>query len=205
MGELAPSRRAEALPRLVVLDRDGTLIEETDYLVDPAAVRLLPGASHAVARLNRAGVHVALATNQSAIARGWLTEEGLARVHTHLAQLLARDGAHVDLWRHCGHHPDHSPPDAHAEARRKPAPGMVLEALAHFRVRPDEALVIGDSDRDLEAGERAGVRGVLVMTGKGAEELPRARARLGRDPHVAPDLAAAVAALFRRDNATGAG
>ncbi len=183
MGDFAPSRPGSALPRLVVLDRDGTLIEETDYLVDPAAVRLLPGAAHAVARLNRAGVHVAIATNQSAIARGWLSEEGLERVHRHLAALLEREGAHVDLWRHCGHHP----------------------ALAHFHVPPEAALVIGDSDRDLEAGERAGVHAVLVLTGKGADELPRARARLRREPDVAPDLAAAVAALFRRDNATGAG
>jgi D-glycero-D-manno-heptose 1,7-bisphosphate phosphatase len=188
-----------------VLDRDGTLIEETDYLVDPAAVRLLPGAAEAVARLNRAGVHVAIATNQSAIARGWLDEAGLARVHAHLAALLAREGARIDLWRHCGHHPEHSPPDAHEEARRKPAPGMVLEALAHFRVPPEAALVIGDSDRDLEAGERAGVRGVLVLTGKGVDELPRARARLGREPTVVADLAAAVAALFRPGSATGAG
>jgi phosphoglycolate phosphatase-like HAD superfamily hydrolase len=72
-------------------------------------------------------------------------------------------------------------------------------------VPPEAALVIGDSDRDLEAGERAGVHAVLVLTGKGADELPRARARLRREPDVAPDLAAAVAALFRRDNATGAG
>jgi D-glycero-D-manno-heptose 1,7-bisphosphate phosphatase len=205
VGDFAPSRPGSALPRLVVLDRDGTLIEETDYLVDPAAVRLLPGAAHAVARLNRAGVHVAIATNQSAIARGWLTEEGLERVHRHLAALLEREGAHVDLWRHCGHHPDHSPSNAREEARRKPAPGMLLEALAHFHVPPEAALVIGDSDRDLEAGERAGVHAVLVLTGKGADELPRARARLRREPDVAPDLAAAVAALFRRDNATGAG
>jgi len=205
VGDSAPSQHESALPRLVVLDRDGTLIEETDYLVDPAAVRLLPGAARAVARLNRAGVYVAIATNQSAIARGWLTEEGLARVHAHLAALLEREGAHVDLWLHCGHHPEYSPPNPREDERRKPAPGMLLEALAHFRVAPEAALVIGDSDRDLEAGQRAGVRGVLVLTGKGADELPRARARLGNDPDVAVDLAAAVATLFRPGSATGAG
>jgi len=190
----------QALPsrlELVLLDRDGTLIEETDYLVDPARVALVPGAAAAVARLNRSGVRVAIVTNQSAIARGLLTEAGLARVHTHLAGLLAREGARVDLWLHCGYHPDHAPADPREELRRKPNPGMVLEALAHFGVAPEHAAAIGDSDRDLVAAERAGVAAILVDTGKGAEELAKARARLGREPHRASDLAAAVELLER--------
>jgi D-glycero-D-manno-heptose 1,7-bisphosphate phosphatase len=187
-----PSRLA-----LVLLDRDGTLIEETDYLVDPARVVLVPGAAAAVARLNRAGVHVAIVTNQSAIARGLLTEAGLARVHEHLAALLAREGARIDLWLHCGHHPDHAPADPREERRRKPNPGMLLEALAHFGVPPEHAAAVGDSDRDLEAAERAGLAAILVDTGKGAEELAKARARLGTEPLRARDLAAAVAQLER--------
>lgn len=192
--------RAGAL-RAALLDRDGTLLDETGYLTDPARVRLLPGAARAVARLNAAGVQVAVTTNQSALARGMLTEDGLARIHARLAAALARENAHVDLWLHAGWHPDFAAPDEREERRRKPGPGMLQEALSAFGVRPENAVTVGDSDRDLVAGERAGLRAILVRTGKGADELARARARLGREPECYDDLDAAVDALLGRTGA----
>lgn len=179
-----------------LLDRDGTILDETGYLTDPARVRLLPGAAEAVARLNAAGVRVAVTTNQSALARGLLTEGVLAAIHARIDAALAEVGARVDLWLFAGWHPDFLPPDPLEAARRKPGPGMLLEALERFGLAPERAVTIGDSDRDLEAGEAAGVRAVLVRTGKGADELVKARARLGREPETYDDLGAAVDALL---------
>lgn len=188
--------QAGAPPSIALLDRDGTILDETGYLTDAQRVRLLPGAAAAVARLNAAGVPVAVTTNQSAIARGMLTVEGLARIHARIDTLLAEEGARVDLWLFAGYHPDFLPPDPHEAARRKPGPGMLLEALEHFDAAPSRAVTIGDSDRDLAAGEAAGVRALLVRTGKGADELETSRARLGREPEVFEDLGAAVDALL---------
>ncbi|MEZ5977146.1 MAG: HAD-IIIA family hydrolase [Planctomycetota bacterium] len=183
-------------PRLLLLDRDGTILDETGYLVDPARVRLLPGAAAAIARANRAGIPVAVVTNQSAIARGMLDEEGLARIHARIDALLAEEGARVDLWLHAAHHPDHSPPDERELHRRKPGPGMLEEALRHFGVEPSDAVTIGDSDRDLRAGDRARVPSILVLTGKGRAEREKSRERLGREPRTAWDLASAIAVLL---------
>ncbi|QDU84934.1 D-glycero-beta-D-manno-heptose-1,7-bisphosphate 7-phosphatase [Planctomycetes bacterium Pla163] len=178
--------------KLALLDRDGTILDETGYLVDPKRVVLLPGAARAVARLNAAGVPVAVVTNQSAIARGMLDEAGLERIHSRLADELAHEEAHVDLWLFAPYHPDHCEPDPKEAERRKPGAGMLREALEHFGVAAGDAVTIGDSDRDLVAGERAGVASLLVLTGKGASELERAQARLGHDPACARDLAEAV-------------
>lgn len=179
-----------------LLDRDGTILDETGYLTDPERVRLLPGAARAVARLNAAGVRVAVTTNQSAIARGMLTEAGLTAIHDRLAAELAREDAHVDLWLHAGWHPDFAAPDEREARRRKPGPGMLEEALAVFDVDAARAVTVGDSDRDLVAGEAAGLRSILVRTGKGREQLAITRARLGREPECYDDLAAAVDALL---------
>jgi D-glycero-D-manno-heptose 1,7-bisphosphate phosphatase len=193
--EPATDGRLAALPerlRLALLDRDGTILDETGYLVDPERVVLLPGAARAVARLNAAGVPVAVVTNQSAIARGMLDVPGLERIHARLAAELAKEGAHVDLWLFAAYHPDHCDPDPHEAERRKPGAGMLREALAHFGVEAGDAVTIGDSDRDLAAGERAGVASLLVLTGKGSSERERARTRLGREPACVRDLAQAV-------------
>lgn len=178
--------------RLALLDRDGTILDETGYLTDPKRVVLLPGAARAVARLNTAGIRVAVVTNQSAIARGMLDVAGLERIHATLAAELAKERAHVDLWLFAPYHPDHCEPDPHEAERRKPGAGMLREALAHFGVEASAAVTIGDSDRDLAAGERAAVASILVLTGKGEGELERARARTGAEPRCARDLAEAV-------------
>jgi D-glycero-D-manno-heptose 1,7-bisphosphate phosphatase len=199
----AGSRLPEAprRPAAVLLDRDGTLITETGYLTDPAGFDFVPGAPEAVARLNAAGIPVALVTNQSAIARGWLTPEGLEAIHAELARRLAERGARLDRVSYCPHHPDQGPdgrpgPFTAACECRKPAPGQLVEAARAFGVDPAACVTIGDSDRDLEAGERCGAAAVLVLTGKGRDQLARARTRLGREPVVAEDLAAAVERLL---------
>ncbi|WP_419192427.1 D-glycero-alpha-D-manno-heptose-1,7-bisphosphate 7-phosphatase [Engelhardtia mirabilis] len=184
-------------PSAVFLDRDGTLITETGYLTDPEGWQFVPGAPAAVARLNRAGVPVALVTNQSAIARGMLDESGLAAIHGRISEGLAAEGAHLDEILYCPFHPDHEVERFGAFASwRKPLPGMLLEAARRFSVDVATAATIGDSDRDLRAGEACGARAILVRTGKGEAEQRLARARLQGEPTVVADLAAAVDLLL---------
>ena len=92
--------------RAVFLDRDGTIIEDTGFVADPAEVRLLPGAASAIARLNRAGIPAIVVTNQSGIARGLLDEAGYSAVARRLDALLDAAGARLDADYHCPHHPD---------------------------------------------------------------------------------------------------
>lgn len=148
---------------LVLLDRDGVLNEDSDaYIKSPAELVMIPGSAEAVARLNSAGHHVAVVSNQSAVGRGMIDEAMLARIHDKLRTELARAKARLDLLLYA---PD--PPWAETR-RRKPGPGMLLEAMSHFRTSPENAIMIGDSLRDLEAAKTAGCRRVLVRTGSGA-------------------------------------
>src|SRR5262249_23364150 len=150
--------------RLVLLDRDGTLNENRPCFVGtPAELVLLPGAAAALARLNRAGLRVALVTNQAAVGRGLLSESALHEIHRQLAGTLAEAGAHLDLVLIA---PD--PPEA-AGPRRKPGPAMLLEAFAHFQVPASEAVMIGDDLTDIAAAVAAGWARVLVRSGKGTE------------------------------------
>jgi D-glycero-D-manno-heptose 1,7-bisphosphate phosphatase len=172
---------------LVMLDRDGVLNEErTDYVKSPGELVMIARSAEAVARLNAASHKVAVVSNQSAVGRGIINEAMLARIHDKLRGELARAGAKLDLLLYC---PD--PPWAES-GRRKPRPGMLLEALSHFRTRSENAIMIGDSLRDLEAAKSAGCRRILVRTGKGAETQGK-----GLPTHLLPigvynDLADAV-------------
>lgn len=186
----SPSASRRLAPDLWILDRDGTILTETGYLREGEPFELLPGAAAAIARLNRAGHPVAIATNQSAIARGWLSLGGLDRLHRQMDERLAREGARIDAWFACPHHPEVGEAPWRSPCTcRKPAGGLIEMALAHFRVRPEQAVVVGDSLRDLEAATAAGVPSVLVRTGKGAEQLEAAK---GIPLRVAADLAEVV-------------
>src|SRR5689334_18340998 len=101
-----PCTSAPAARRAVFLDRDGTLIEDARYIRDPAVVRLLPSVAAAVARLNAAGILAIVVTNQSGIARGFLTEAEYLAVKQRVDDLLAREGAHLDAHYFCPHLPE---------------------------------------------------------------------------------------------------
>ena len=184
----------------VFLDRDGTLLDELGYLGDPDELLLLPGAADGVRALADAGWAVVVLTNQSGIARGLFTESDLAAVHARLERELARAGARLDGILHCPHHPEHGPPELQRVcACRKPAPGLFTEAALRWSLDLEQSWSVGDSARDLEAGDRAGVAGgILVLTGKGRATLAelgpeeRARWRTARDlPEVARMLGSA--------------
>lgn len=175
--------------RLVLLDRDGVLNEDRDdYVKSVAELRVIPGAGAAVARLNRAGLRVVVVTNQSAVGRGIITADGLDAIHAALGDRLAADGGTWDAVLVAPDHPDR------ATDRRKPGPGMLLEAMQRFGIPPDATIFVGDQPTDAEAARRAGVAFLLVRTGKGARteaRLPAAAAAT-----VCDDLSAAVAVLL---------
>jgi len=159
----------------VFLDRDGTINEEVDYLSDPEQLVLLPGAAAAIRRWNEAGYLVVVVTNQSGIARGLLDEARLREIHDRLREMLRVEGAELDAFYHCPHHPDLGEPPLRARCDcRKPAPGMLLRAAEELGIDLARSWIVGDSLRDLEAGAAAGVRGILVETGK-ADRLPEGR------------------------------
>ena len=174
--------------RAVFFDRDGTLMEEVDYCSDPAKVKVFAGVPEALGELKRAGFLAIIVTNQSGIGRGLFTEAQFRAVED---QLLRQIGPQrIDASYFCADLP------TAATGRRKPAPGMILEAAAAFGIDLAESFTIGDKATDVECGRRAGTRTILVRTGYGAATE--------RDPafqtpdYVANDVPAAVAWLLKR-------
>lgn len=150
--------------KLVLLDRDGILNEDrADYVKNPGELVMIPGVGEAVAHLNNAGLKIAIVSNQSAVGRGIISMAMLEQINAKLLTELRRGGAKIDLFLMC---PD--APGQHSE-RRKPAPGMLREAMTHFRVQPHEAVMIGDQLTDLRAAKAAGCARFLVRSGKGAQ------------------------------------
>ena len=160
MEGVAVSRPAN---RAVFLDRDGTIVEDADYLTRLAQLRMLPGAAEALRRLREGGFLLLVVTNQSAIARGWLSEEGLHEIHRELNRRLEAEGAAVDGYYHCPHLPGGAVAEYARECTcRKPMPGLIERAAGDWDVDLARSYVVGDSERDVEAGRRAGCTTVLV-------------------------------------------
>jgi len=188
-------------PRALLLDRDGTLTVEGEWLTHPGQLQLVPGAAAALARLAAAGWKLVMVTNQSAIARGLITPAQLDTIHAELQAQLAREGAQLDAIYSCPHHPTEGIGEYRVECEcRKPKPGLVLRAAQELGLDLARSWMVGDAARDLEAGWAAGVRGILVATGKGAAEILRLRAQ-GREPQAfVPDLPAAVDWILAHGN-----
>jgi D-glycero-D-manno-heptose 1,7-bisphosphate phosphatase len=164
----------------VLFDRDGTLVVDVPYNGDPAKVRPVPGAAEALARLRRAGLPLAVVSNQSGIARGWLTVEQVDAVNRRVDELLGPFAAFLM----CPHGP------ADGCGCRKPRPGMVVDAAARLGVAPEACALVGDIGADVDAALAAGARPVLVPTSvTRGEEVAAA-------PEVAADLPAAVDVLL---------
>jgi D-glycero-D-manno-heptose 1,7-bisphosphate phosphatase len=156
--------------RCVFLDRDRTVIEDPGYLTEPDAVKLLPGVGLALKSLRQAGFKLVVVTNQSAIARGLLTEEGLDRVHQEMRRQLGDHGVQLDAIYYCPYHPEGTVElYAHDSQDRKPRPGMLLRAASEHNIDLPRSWMIGDSPRDMEAGQRAGCRTIRVRHAAGTE------------------------------------
>lgn len=152
----------------VFLDRDGTLNVEVDYLRTPEALVMIEGAAAAVRRLNDAGLITCVISNQSGVARGYLTEADLVPIHAKLRAELARAGASVNSVYYCPHHAAEGRPPYNIDCRcRKPKPGMLLDAAREFPIDLRRSFVVGDSVVDMQAGNAVGARTILVQTGYG--------------------------------------
>ena len=153
----------------VFLDRDGTLIEERNYLDRLEQIAPFPDAASALAQLAGAGFALVLVTNQAGVARGYFDEAFVQRAHEHLAALLARDGIVLDGYYYCPHHPEGTVAQYRRGCRcRKPGPGMVEDAARDLDLDVARSFVIGDKWIDVELAQNAGARGILVRTGYGA-------------------------------------
>jgi histidinol-phosphate phosphatase family protein len=172
---------------LVILDRDGTVIEERPYLHDPKQVRLLPNAAAGLRALCAAGMKLALVTNQSGVGRGFFGLDAVSRVNERVMALLAREGVTIDEVFVCPHAP------AEGCACRKPGTRMLETAARWLGADRSKTFVIGDKTCDIEMGRRAGATALLVRTGWGRETESRAEAR----PHyVAADLLEAARVIL---------
>ena len=168
--------------RAVFLDRDGTIMDDVGYPTSPDQIRILPGVPPALRRLRQAGFLLLVVTNQSALARGWLTEAQLEAIHLRLNETLGAEGAQIDAFYHCPHLPDGRIERYARDCEcRKPAPGLLLRAASDWGVELSRSYMVGDSPRDVEAGRRAGCHSILIGP-----------AAPGRGESHADDLAAAV-------------
>ena len=152
--------------KLVILDRDGVINEDSDaYIKSVAEWRPIPGSLEAIARLTRAGHRVFVASNQSAIGRGLMDFEALLAIHDHLQRACAELGGRIDGIEFAPEHPDH------ASDRRKPAPGMLRDIARRLQVSLDGVPFVGDSISDVEAARAAGATPILVRSGKGPRTI----------------------------------
>lgn len=160
-----------ALRRAVFLDRDGTINEEVGYLRKLEQLKLFPFSAEAIQILNRKGIPIIVVTNQSGVARGYFDEDFVYRLHDLIRDQLEAKGAHIDAFYYCPHHPtEGSDPYRRACTCRKPGTGMFLQASRDLHIDLSRSYMVGDMMKDVQAGKKAGTKGILVMTGYGADE-----------------------------------
>jgi D-glycero-D-manno-heptose 1,7-bisphosphate phosphatase len=181
--------------KLVILDRDGTINEDRDdFVKSPAEWVAVPGALEAIARLNHAGWHAVVATNQSGLARGLFDMASLNAIHARMNRELTAVGGRIDAVFFCPHGPDDG-------CRcRKPLPGLIEKIAERYGLDAGEMHVVGDSLRDLQAGAAAGCQTHLVRTGKSASLDASQLAALRHDvpnAHVHADLTAFAHAIIQ--------
>jgi D-glycero-D-manno-heptose 1,7-bisphosphate phosphatase len=157
------------MPVPIFVDRDGTLIDEVEFLHSWDQIHIIPGVPEALAAANRAGHPIIVATNQSGVARGFFTEAFVQETGAHLNTLFAPAGAHLDGYYYCPHHVEGKPPYNFDCPERKPKPGMLQRAANDMGLTLQGAYMIGDRVVDLQTGAELGVIPLLVRTGHGRE------------------------------------
>ncbi len=180
--------------RAVFLDKDGTLVEDVPYNVDPERIRLTPGAREGLRLLEGAGYRLIVISNQSGVARGYFREEALEAVEKRLIELLSAAGVVLSGFYYCPHHPAGSVPAYTMPCScRKPEAGMILRAAREHDIDLARSWLVGDILDDIQAGRTAGCRTVLLDNGHETEWVLTPQ----RQPdHRAPDLAAAAAVIL---------
>lgn len=182
----------------VFLDKDGTLIDDVPYNVEPKRMRFTPRAAEGLRALHASGYKLLVVTNQSGVARGYFREEALYGVECHLRDMMAQVGVPLHAFYYCPHHPDGLlRPYAVQCACRKPAPGLLLRAAEEHGLDLRRSWLVGDILHDIEAGRRAGSRTILLDNGNETEWL-LSRERL---PHwIVGNLAEAARVILSVDN-----
>lgn len=160
---------AKSLKRAVILDRDGTIIVEKNYLKHLKDIQLIKSSVDALKKLERAGFLLIVTTNQSGVARGYLTEKKLKAINDRIIKIFLKKGVKISAIYYCPH------PVGGGCGCRKPQTGMIEVARKHFGFDVKKSFCIGDKLTDIEFGHNAGMKSVLVLTGHGAEELKELR------------------------------
>ncbi|WP_370637384.1 D-glycero-alpha-D-manno-heptose-1,7-bisphosphate 7-phosphatase [Cupriavidus sp. AU9028] len=188
---IVPGRRTGA----VLLDKDGTIVEDVPYNVDPAQMRFAPGAAAALRRLGQLGVPLVVVSNQPGVALGRFGPHALAAVRQRLAAMFEEQGARLAGFFFCPHHPAGAVPRFTREcACRKPMPGLLRQAAALMQFDLRQSWMIGDILNDVEAGKRAGCHTILVDCGNETEWVP---GPLRKPDHVVRDLDEAAAIVIQ--------
>jgi D-glycero-D-manno-heptose 1,7-bisphosphate phosphatase len=180
--------------RAVFLDRDGVLMHDANYVGHVDQVVILDSAPEAVRRLQDAGFHVFVVTNQSGVGRGYFSREAVDEIHTLLDREFAKAGARIERYFVCPHHPEDQC------ACRKPSPKFLRDAAQEFALDLRRCFMVGDRSSDVQCGQNAGARSILVLTGAGAETL--ATGNVTPD-HVAANVGAAVDWILQAAGVTG--
>lgn len=175
--------------RVVILDRDGTIVVDRHYLDDPAGLELLPFAAEGLRWFSDHGYRLVVITNQSAVGRGLLSLERLEEIHARFRDMVAAAGSRLEQIYYCPHSPD---ADC---ACRKPRPGLMMRAASELRFDPAAAIVIGDKASDVEFGRRVGATAILIDSA-----LHRIESEPAPD-FVAANLAEAAYEVARRERA----
>lgn len=152
--------------KVLFLDRDGVINVDTGYLHDVKDLQWELGIMEALAYAHSKGYTLIVVTNQSGVARGYYTEDDVHRLHAHMADVLADHGAPIERFYYCPHHPEGTILAYTKVCQcRKPAPGMIEQACNDYDVDRTVSVLIGDSQRDVQAAQAAGIRGVLYEGG----------------------------------------
>ncbi len=157
--------------KAVFLDRDGTIIEDVGYLNSPEQIKFIPGSIEAIKKLNENGYKVVVITNQSGVARSLISEDMLQTIDKTIQKKILNGDAYLDMIYYCPHHPEagHYPYKQECDCR-KPAPGMINKAQKDLNIDLTKSFMIGDKTSDIEAGQRVGIKNILVLSGRGQGE-----------------------------------
>lgn len=174
----------------VFIDRDGTINEQMGYINHISRFVLLPGTAEGIRLLNRHQYLAIIVSNQSGVARGYFPMELIDRVHAHMKDLLAKEGANVDGIFFCPHYPRGIVPEYSVECDcRKPRTGLVQKACEKFDIDMENSYVIGDRCSDIELAERSNLKGIMVTTGYGFGDIEYVLPHKPFKPqHIARDL-----------------
>ena len=185
--------------KAIFLDKDGTLINDDPYNVDPRRMLLAQGAGTGLRILARLGYRLLVVSNQSGVAKGCFEEAALPAVQRRLAELLEQEQVRLTAFYYCPHHPDGVVPRYSVECDcRKPLPGMLLRAAAEHGIDLAASWMIGDILHDVEAGKRAGCRTILIANGN---ETEWHISSLRMPDFIVPDLHAAALRIAKEEQA----